>query len=87
MSLTNQWYNRLMLLPRDSKSYALTRTQKIVLTYVSEGLSEREIAAALYLSERTVKRHLAAIRSRLGAKNTTHAVVIALWLKLIPPNP
>jgi DNA-binding NarL/FixJ family response regulator len=44
----------------------LTRRELNVLRLVAEGLSNREIAAQTYLSERTVERHLSNIYVKLG---------------------
>jgi len=42
------------------------------------GLSSRQVGRVLYLSEKTVKAHLQHLSIRLDARNTTHAVTIAL---------
>jgi DNA-binding NarL/FixJ family response regulator len=50
---------------------------------VAQGLSSREIAAQLYLSENTVKGYVQEILHRLGVKNRTEAVMVAVkqgWL-------
>ena len=52
----------------------LTRRQREVLALVAEGLSDREIAARLYLSEHTVHRHMANIMSRLQVGSRSAAV-------------
>jgi DNA-binding NarL/FixJ family response regulator len=49
-----------------------------VLSKVAEGLSNKEIAARLFISEYTVKAHLKTILLKLGANDRTHAVMIAL---------
>jgi LuxR family transcriptional regulator, maltose regulon positive regulatory protein len=56
----------------------LTRRQREVLTLVAEGLSDREIADRLILSEHTVHRHMANIMLRLGVSSRTAAVARAL---------
>lgn len=48
-----------------------------VLGYVSVGLSNKEIAHNLGLSEVTIKMHMRSICSKLGAKNRTQAAIIA----------
>ncbi len=52
----------------------LTRRQREVLALVAEGLSDREIAARLYLSEHTVHRHMANLMSRLEVNSRSAAV-------------
>ena len=49
-----------------------------VLARVAEGLSNKEIAGVLFISEYTVKAHLKTILQKLGANDRTHAVMIAL---------
>ena len=53
---------------------ALTGREHDVLALVADGLSNREIAAALAISEHTVKFHLASIFGKLGASTRTEAV-------------
>ena len=57
---------------------ALTDREIEVLRYVSEGNSNKIIAAQLNISEHTVKGHLKSILSKLGANDRTHAVMIAM---------
>ncbi|QBG46719.1 response regulator transcription factor [Verrucomicrobia bacterium S94] len=48
-----------------------------VLKLLAAGHSNKEMAAALGISDETVKAHLANLRSKLGASDRTHAVVMA----------
>lgn len=52
----------------------LTAREHEVLALVADGLPNREIAAALAISEHTVKFHLASIFGKLGASTRTEAV-------------
>ncbi len=56
----------------------LTPRQLEVLRLVMVGKGTVEVASTLRISKQTVKNHLTFIRCRLKARNTTHAVVIAL---------
>jgi DNA-binding NarL/FixJ family response regulator len=47
----------------------LTKREQEVATEASKGLSNKEIARILSITERTVKAHLASIFERLGAKD------------------
>lgn len=57
---------------------AMTGREVEVLARVAEGLSNKEIATRLFISEYTVKAHLKTILQKLGANDRTHAVMIAL---------
>jgi DNA-binding CsgD family transcriptional regulator len=54
-----------------------------VLTCAARGLRDREIGVEIGLARQTVRHHLQAVRVKLKARNTTHAVAIALTQKLI----
>ncbi len=61
----------------------LSAQQLVILRLVAQGLSSREIATQLYLSENTVKGYVQEILHRLGVKNRTEAVMFAVkhgWL-------
>ena len=49
----------------------LTRREREVLTILATGAFNREIAEALYLSEKTVKQHVSNAMHKLGARNRT----------------
>jgi len=55
----------------------LTRREEQVLTLIDKGYSNREIASELVVSLNTVKRHVAAIMQKFGAKNRTEAARLA----------
>jgi DNA-binding NarL/FixJ family response regulator len=57
---------------------ALTERELEILKKVSTGTSNKEIAAALALTEATVKSHMKNVMTKLGANDRTHAVMIAL---------
>ena len=58
----------------------LTGREKDVLTGLLNGQSNKEIARDHGLSEVTIKHHLKSLRSKLGARNRTHAVCRAIEL-------
>jgi DNA-binding NarL/FixJ family response regulator len=55
----------------------LTQRQELVLRCLLDGLSNREIADQLHVSEETVKTHVAAILRHFDVQNRTQAVVAA----------
>lgn len=55
----------------------LTPQEGRVLRHLCAGMSNKEIARAMDLSEVTIKTHMRAICHKLGAKNRTHAAMIA----------
>jgi DNA-binding NarL/FixJ family response regulator len=56
----------------------LTRRERHVLGHVAQGLSNKQIAARLGLSEKTVRNHLSRVFVKLEANNRTQAVMTAL---------
>jgi len=61
----------------------LTRRQREILQLIADGESTTVAARELGLSEETVKTHTKNVIARLGARNRTHAVAIALRESLI----
>jgi DNA-binding NarL/FixJ family response regulator len=61
----------------------LTPREREVLALLAQGKQNKEIALELNVTERTVKFHLSAIYSKLGAGNRTEAVTIALQQGLV----
>jgi len=57
---------------------SLTPREQEVLERMADGLSNKEIAAQLSISEHTVKFHIASILSKLGATSRTEAVTLAI---------
>ena len=55
-----------------------------ILALLAEGKSNRDISRALYLSEKTVKAHLAAIFRKLGVTNRTQAAMAAVSMGIGP---
>jgi len=65
---------------------ALTKTEIKVLALLGRGNSNKEIAATLQCSVKTVKNHLNSVFHKLGVSNRTEAVVKGIDLGLISPE-
>ncbi len=65
------------------KKTGLTQREHEVLIKMAEGLSNQEIASALFLSESTIKTHVSNIFFKLDAKRRTQAIQIAKQLRIV----
>ena len=63
---------------------SLTDREREILNALAEGLSNKAIAARLYLSVRTVEGHLASIYTRLGIHSRTEAMLLAVKIPRTP---
>ena len=61
----------------------VTRREEEVLQAICDGCSTPEVASRLYLSQKTVKNHLASIYQKLDARDRTQAVLTALRLGIV----
>jgi two-component system, NarL family, response regulator LiaR len=62
----------------------ITARELEILGLIATGLSNREIAGRLFISENTVKTHSSRVFDKLGAKRRTQAVQIGKASRLIP---
>jgi DNA-binding CsgD family transcriptional regulator len=73
-------------IPDDKKreDLGITRREIEILELIAQGMSTREIAGKLYVSENTVKTHSSRVFDKLGAKRRTQAVQLGRAFGLLP---
>jgi len=69
---------------RRLKDLGITRRELEILELIAQGLSNREIADKLFVSENTVKTHSSRLFDKLSARRRTQAVQIGKEMGLIP---
>jgi NarL family two-component system response regulator LiaR len=62
----------------------ITRRELEILELIAQGLSNREIADKLFVSENTVKTHSSRVFDKLGARRRTQAVQLGKEFGLLP---
>ena len=66
------------------KNLGITKRELEILELIAQGLSNREIADKLFVSENTVKTHSSRLFDKLSARRRTQAVQIGKEMGLIP---
>ena len=66
------------------KDLGITRRELEILELIAQGMSNREIAGKLFVSENTVKTHSSRLFDKLSARRRTQAVQIGKEMGLIP---
>ena len=84
-----QWllelYRRYGITPEDTTFPPLTNREMEILELIIEGLSNKEIALRLSISQQTVKNHVTSILAKLNLSDRTQAAIYALrhgWVRL-----
>jgi two-component system, NarL family, response regulator DevR len=84
-ALTERIIKRIKNRNDEDKASRLTSQEQRILDHIAEGLTNRQIAAAMYLSEKTVKNYVSNLLSKLGMSRRTEAAVYAVRRE--PPRP
>ncbi len=66
------------------ESLGITPRELEILELIAQGLSNKEIAARVFVSENTVKTHSSRVFEKLGARRRTQAVQMGKEYRLIP---
>jgi two-component system, NarL family, response regulator YdfI len=73
--------------PQPVETARLSDREREVLGLLAEGAANKEIAARLHITERTVKAHVAGIFNKLGVNSRAEAVAVALRSGVLPAEP
>ncbi|MFC7761618.1 response regulator [Catellatospora bangladeshensis] len=60
---------------------SLTEQERKILGYVADGLTNRQIAAQMFLAEKTVKNYVSSLLAKLGLERRTQAAILAVKLR------
>lgn len=69
----------------ERRDFSLTQQEHQVLTFITQGLSNKEIAEKLHTNEKRIKNVVAALLAKMGAGNRAHAVAIAIKYGIVSP--
>jgi two-component system, NarL family, response regulator DevR len=77
-AVTQQVLDRLRQGPQEDPALAqLTPQERRILELIGEGMTNRQIAEAMFLAEKTVKNYVSALLAKLGLERRTQAAVFA----------
>ena len=71
---------------RVQENRLITKREEEVLQMIADGCSTTEVAEGLYISQKTVKNHLASIYQKLEARDRTQAVLQAVRMGIVQLN-
>jgi DNA-binding NarL/FixJ family response regulator len=68
---------------KEPEPVLLSAREEEVLQLVADGLGTQEIAERMYISQKTVKNHLASVYEKLDARDRTQAVLMAVKMGIV----
>lgn len=77
-AITAKVFKRMRMTEIEKKIQELTAQEKQVLSYISQGLTNKEIAKVMVLSEKTIRNYISQIFSKLEVHNRAEAAVFAV---------
>ena len=69
--------------PVPEQERVVTKREEEVLQLIADGCSTPEVAEKLFISQKTVKNHLASIYQKLDARDRTQAVLSAVRMGIV----
>lgn len=81
--LLNEFSNLQKRHEEEAMYATLTNREKEILTFIAKGMSNKEVAKALFISDKTVKNHLQNIFFKLHINDRTSAAVLAVRKGLV----
>jgi two-component system response regulator DevR len=76
--LTNRALTRIRTRQQEERENRLTPQEERILSHIAEGMTNRQIAGSMYLSEKTVKNYVSNLLAKLGVSRRTEAAVYAV---------
>jgi DNA-binding NarL/FixJ family response regulator len=77
---------RTLSTDRDPRLMALSEQERRILALIADGRTNKEIAAQVYLSEKTVRNYVSAILSKLDLANRAEAAAFAVRKGMLQPE-
>ena len=72
-----RFLNSTTIYPKRGRDFQLTPREREILDFLPSGMTAREVGSLLFLSEATVKSHLASLYRKLEVKNRSQAIDVA----------